>query len=34
LTLAPEDGDDMERLIKRIYATPRPVVERVAALLK
>jgi tripartite-type tricarboxylate transporter receptor subunit TctC len=34
LTLAPEDGEYMERLIKRIYATPRPIVERVAALIK
>ena len=34
LTLQPEDGDYMERLINRIYATPKPVVERVAALIK
>src|SRR5215813_5306483 len=34
LTLAPEDGEYMEQLIKRIYATPRPIVERVAALIK
>jgi hypothetical protein len=34
LTLAPEDGEYMERLIARIYATPRPIVERVAALIK
>ncbi len=34
LTLAPENGDYMERLIRRIYATPRPVVERIAALIK
>jgi len=34
LTLAPEDGEYMERLINRIYATPRPIVERVAALIK
>ncbi len=34
LTLAPETGEYMQRLIERIYATPRPVVERVAALIK
>jgi hypothetical protein len=34
LTLQPEDGDYMERLINRIYATPKPVVDRVAALIK
>jgi len=30
----PENGEYMQRLIERIYATPRPVVERVAALIK
>jgi tripartite-type tricarboxylate transporter receptor subunit TctC len=34
LTLAPEDGTYMEQLIRRIYATPRPIVERIAALIK
>ena len=34
LTLEPEDGEYMERLISRIYATPRSIVERVAALIK
>jgi hypothetical protein len=34
LTLAPENGEYMQRLIEQIYATPRPVVERVAALIK
>jgi tripartite-type tricarboxylate transporter receptor subunit TctC len=34
LTLAPENGDSLERLINRIYATPKPVVERVANLIK
>jgi tripartite-type tricarboxylate transporter receptor subunit TctC len=34
VTLAPEDGEYMERLINRIYATPRPIVDRVAALIK
>ncbi len=34
LTLAPENGEYMQRLIERIYATPRPIVERVGNLLK
>jgi tripartite-type tricarboxylate transporter receptor subunit TctC len=34
LTLAAENGEYMRRLIEQIYATPRPVVERVAALIK
>jgi hypothetical protein len=34
LTLEPEDGEYMERLIDRIYATPKPIVERIAALIK
>ena len=34
LTLAPENGEYMEKLIKRIYATPKPIVERVAELIK
>jgi hypothetical protein len=34
LTLAPENGEYMQRLVERIYATPRPVVERVAVLIK
>jgi hypothetical protein len=34
LTLKPEDGEYMERLINRIYATPKPIVERIAALIK
>jgi tripartite-type tricarboxylate transporter receptor subunit TctC len=34
LTLAPENGEYMEQLIKRIYSTPRPIVDRVAALIK
>jgi hypothetical protein len=34
LTLEPEDGEYMDRLIDRIYATPKPIVERIAALIK
>jgi tripartite-type tricarboxylate transporter receptor subunit TctC len=34
VTLAPEDGDYMQKLIDRIYATPKPIVERVGNLLK
>jgi len=34
LTLEPENGEYMERLINRIYATPKPIVERVAELIK
>ena len=34
LTLAPENGEYMQQLIKRVCETPRPVVESVAALIK
>ncbi len=34
LTLEPENGEYMQRLIERIYATPKPIVERVARLIK
>jgi hypothetical protein len=34
LTLEPEDGEYMEALISRIYATPKPIVERVGNLIK
>src|SRR5215213_10662014 len=34
LTLEPENGEYMERLINRIYATPKPIGERVAELIK
>ena len=34
LTLEPENGEYLERLINRIYATPKPIVERIAALIK
>jgi len=31
--LAPTTGEDVQKLVARIYATPRPVVERVKKLL-
>ncbi len=31
--LAPTTGEDVQELVKRIYATPRPVIERVKKLL-
>jgi tripartite-type tricarboxylate transporter receptor subunit TctC len=34
LTLGPENGEYLEKLINRIYATPKPVVERIANLIK
>ena len=34
LKLEPEDGDYMQNLVNRIYATPKPIVDRVGALLK
>jgi tripartite-type tricarboxylate transporter receptor subunit TctC len=34
LTLAPENGEGLEALIRKIYATPRPIVDRVARIIK
>jgi tripartite-type tricarboxylate transporter receptor subunit TctC len=34
LNLEPQSGDYLEQLIKRIYATPKSVVERIGALIK
>jgi hypothetical protein len=34
LTLEPRDGAYLENLVKHIYATPKPIVERIAALIK
>ncbi len=34
LDLAPEDGEHLAALIVRIYATPRPIVDRIANLIK
>ena len=34
LDVEPEDGEHLAALIKRIYATPKPVVEKVSELVK
>jgi tripartite-type tricarboxylate transporter receptor subunit TctC len=34
LDLEPEDGEHLATLIKKIYATPRPIVERIGSLIK
>ena len=34
LDLDPEDGDHLAALVKKIYATPKPIVDRVAGLIK
>ena len=34
LKLEPENGEYLERLMKQIYATPKPLVERIGALIK
>lgn len=34
LDLEPEDGDHLEALIRKIYATPKSIVEKVGALIK
>jgi tripartite-type tricarboxylate transporter receptor subunit TctC len=34
LDVAPEDGPKLEALIKRIYATPKPIVEKIGELIK
>jgi tripartite-type tricarboxylate transporter receptor subunit TctC len=34
LDLEPEDGAHLAALVKKIYATPRPIVDRVGALIK
>ena len=34
LDLAPEDGEHLTALIKRIYATPRPIVAKIGELIK
>jgi tripartite-type tricarboxylate transporter receptor subunit TctC len=33
-SLDPESGDDLEALIKKAYATPKPIVERIAKLIQ
>jgi len=34
LDLDPEDGEHLAALIKKIYATPKPIVEKVGSLVK
>jgi hypothetical protein len=34
LELEPQTGEQLEKLIKDIYATPKPVVEKVGNLVK
>jgi tripartite-type tricarboxylate transporter receptor subunit TctC len=34
LELDPEDGEHLAALIRKIYATPRPIIERVGNLIK
>jgi hypothetical protein len=34
LTLDPEDGEHLEALIKKTYATPKPIIDRIANLIK
>jgi tripartite-type tricarboxylate transporter receptor subunit TctC len=34
LDLEPEDGDHLAALIRRIYATPKPIVDRIGSLIK
>ena len=34
LELAPEDGEQLAALIAKIYATPKPIVDKIANLIK
>jgi hypothetical protein len=34
LDLEPEDGEHLEALIRKIYATPKPIVDKVSELIK
>jgi tripartite-type tricarboxylate transporter receptor subunit TctC len=34
LDLAPESGEKLEALVKKIYATPKPIVEKIGQLIK
>ena len=34
LVLEPESGDELEALIKKAYATPKPIIERIGKLIK
>jgi hypothetical protein len=32
--VAPEDGEHLTALIRKIYATPKPIVEKIGELIK
>jgi tripartite-type tricarboxylate transporter receptor subunit TctC len=34
LTLDPEDGEHLEALVKKTYATPKPIIDRIANLIR
>jgi hypothetical protein len=34
LALEPESGEELEALIKKAYATPKPIIERMGKLIK
>ena len=34
LDLEPEDGEHLAALVRRIYATPKPIVDRIGSLIK
>jgi hypothetical protein len=34
LTLDPEDGEHLEALIRKTYATPKPIIDRIAKLIQ
>jgi hypothetical protein len=34
LTLDPESGEQLEALIKKTYATPKPIIDRIAKLIQ
>jgi tripartite-type tricarboxylate transporter receptor subunit TctC len=34
LDLKPEDGEHLAALIAKIYATPKPIVDRITSLIK
>jgi hypothetical protein len=34
LALEPESGEELEALIKKAYATPKPIIERIGKLIK
>ena len=34
LELEPEDGEHLAALVKKIYATPKPIVDKIGSLIK